>query len=101
LLVASAYSDNFNSAYFGADGLMGMGFKEISPFKAAPFFETLVDQHRLEEPVFGFYLADSNSELIIGGRDSSRYSGNLTYVNVKRQVRILRGVLYFCFNTDT
>jgi len=90
--VASIYSDNFNSTYFGADGLMGMGFKEISPFKAAPFFETLVDQKQLEEPVFGFYLAESGSELIIGGRDSSRYSGNLTYVKVEKQVRILRGI---------
>ena len=62
---------------------MGMAFKEVSPFKAASFFETLVDQGQLEEPVFGVYLAESGSELIIGGRDSSRrtsrYSGNLTY----------------------
>ena len=80
---------------------MGMGFKEISPFNTAPFIETLVDQGQLEEPVFGFYLADSCSELIIGGRDTSRYSGNLTYVNVDVKVRILRGVLCFCLNTDT
>ena len=72
---------------------MGMAFKEISTLNAAPFLETLVDQGQLEEPVFGFYLAQSNSELIIGGRDSSRYSGNLTYVNVEKQVGILRGVL--------
>jgi len=95
LLVASTYSDDFNTADFGADGVMGMGFKEISPFKTAPFFETLVDQGQLVEPVFGFYLAESDSELIIGGRNSSRYSGNLTYVNVEKQVRILRGVLRF------
>ena len=68
---------------------MGMGFKEISQFEAAPFFETLVDQGQLQEPVFGFYLAESNPELIIGGRDSSRYSGDLTYVNVDRKVGIL------------
>lgn len=80
---------------------MGMGFKEISTFKAAPLFETLVEQGQLEEPVFGFYLAESDSELIIGGRDSSRYSGNLAYVNVEKQVRILRGVLCLRFHTDT
>ena len=68
---------------------MGMGFKEISPSGAAPFFETLVDQGRVVEQVFGFYLAESDSELIIGGRDSTRYSGNLTYVNVEEKVRIL------------
>lgn len=98
--MASNVTDNFNSTSFGADGLMGMGFKEISPFQAAPFFETLVDQYQLEEPVFGFYLADSDSELIIGGRDSSRYSGDLTYVNVDKKVRIIRDVPCLHFNTD-
>ena len=68
---------------------MGMAFKEISPFNASTVFETLVEQDRLEEPVFGFYLADSGSELIIGGRDDSRYLGQLTYTNVKKEVRIL------------
>jgi cathepsin D len=79
---------------------MGMGFREISPFNAAPFFETLVDQNQLKEQVFGFYLAESGSELIIGGRNSSRYSGNLTYVNLTKRVRILRGAPCHCFNTD-
>lgn len=68
---------------------MGMGFKEISPFHEKNFFETLVEQGKLQEPVFGFYLADSDSELIIGGRDDSRYSGELTYVAVTGMVRIL------------
>ena len=42
---------------------MGMGFKKISPSGAAPFFETLFDQGRVVEQVFGFYLAESDSEL--------------------------------------
>jgi hypothetical protein len=98
--VASTYPDNFNQSS-GADGLLGMGFKEISPFNTSSFFETLVDEGQLAEPVFGFYPNASNSELIIGGRNSSQYSGNLTYVNVEKQVRILRGILCFYFNTDT
>jgi cathepsin D len=89
LLVASNYSDDFNSTNFGADGIMGMGFSELSPSGTAPFFQTLVNQSQVEEQVFGFYLAESDSELIIGGRDSSRFSGNLIYVNVEEQVRIL------------
>jgi cathepsin D len=98
--VASTYS-GFDSTEFGADGIMGMGFKEISALNADPFFETLVDQGQLQESVFGFYLAESDSELIIGGGDSSRYSGNITYTNVEKQVRIFRGVLCFCFTADT
>jgi cathepsin D len=80
---------------------MGMAFKEISPFGAPSVFETLVEQDKLQEPVFGFYLADSDSELIIGGRNDSWYSGNLTYVDVTKQVRILRDVPSLFFNTDT
>ena len=80
---------------------MGMGFKEISPFNAPTVFETLVEQDRLEESVFGFYLADSGSELIIGGRNDSWYSGNLTYTDVEKEVRILRGAPCLRFNTDT
>jgi cathepsin D len=73
--VASTYPDNFDQ-YSGADGVLGMGFKEISTFNASSFFETLVDEGQLAEPVFGFYLNASNSELIIGGRNSSLYPGN-------------------------
>jgi cathepsin D len=97
--VASSYH---SFELYSADGVIGMGFKEISTFNATPFFETLIDEGQLAEPVFGVYLNASYSELIIGGRNSSLYPGNeLAYVNVTTQVRILRGVLCFCFNTDT
>jgi cathepsin D len=99
--VASTYPDTLNSTNFGADGIMGMGFMQISTSGAPTFVQTLFDQGRVVEQVFGFYLAESDSELIIGGRDSSRFSGNLTYVNVDQPVRISRGVLCSRFNTDT
>jgi aspartyl protease len=88
-MASKTIDDDFNSTNFGADGIMGLGFKEISSSNATSFFETLIDQNQLEEPVIGFYLAESGSELVIGGRDSSRYSGNLTYINVPKRVRIL------------
>ncbi|KAN0113674.1 acid protease [Russula decolorans] len=82
-LVASSYH---SFELYSADGVIGMGFKEISTFNATPFFETLVDEGQLAEPVFGVYLNASYSELIIGGRNSSLYPGNeLAYVNVTTQ----------------
>jgi cathepsin D len=106
--VASAYSDDFDTTNYGADGLIGMGTGENSPFNTTNFnfFVNLVEQDQLEDPVFGFYLADSDSELIIGGRDDSRYSGELSYVDAnvtvaKEEVRILRGVPCLRFNTGT
>jgi hypothetical protein len=59
------------------------------------FSKTLVDKGQLEELVFGFFLAESNSEFIGGGRDSGRFSGDLTYVNVNITVRIFEVSLAF------
>ncbi|KAF8473673.1 acid protease [Russula ochroleuca] len=81
LVVASNVTTNFNATNFGADGILGMGFSGISPFNGSTVFENLrlADGEQLPEQVFGIVLAESNSELIIGGRDSSRFEGNLTY----------------------
>jgi hypothetical protein len=65
-----------------------MGFTEFSGIKAKPLFMTLADEGQIEEPVFGVALGESNSELILGGRDASRFTGKLTYVPIAVQVRI-------------
>jgi hypothetical protein len=94
--VASDVAVNFNATNFGADGTLGMGLRGLSPFNATTIFETLVEENQLEEPVFGLVLAESNSELIIGGRDSSRFKGNLSYTPVDSgMVRISRCVPLF------
>jgi hypothetical protein len=63
----------------GADGILGMAFSgRFSQNNRSTVFETLVDEGQLPEPVFGTILAESNSELIIGGRDSGRFKGNLS-----------------------
>lgn len=78
-----------------------MGFKEFSAFKANPLFTTLVDEGQIQEPIFGAALGESNSELILGGRDPSRFTGNLTYSSIGVQVRISRVVPCLLSNTDT
>jgi cathepsin D len=93
-------SYNFFSKYFEADGILGLGFKSISAFHADPFVETVIGQGRLQESVFGLSLAQPNSMLILGGRDSNLYKGNLTYLVVDTPVRISRGVPRLYFNAD-
>jgi hypothetical protein len=78
-----------------------MAFTEVSQFNATPLFTTLVEQSQLLETIFGVVLAESNSELILGGRDFSLYNGNLTYVPVTVMVRISRCVPCLYSNTDT
>jgi Eukaryotic aspartyl protease len=77
-----------------------LAFKEVSQLNATPVFETLVEQSQLQEPIFGFVLAESNSELILGGRDTSWFKGDLTYVPVTVMVRISRCVPCLYSNTD-
>jgi hypothetical protein len=100
--VASDVTANFNATKVGVDGTLGMGFRGISQLNKPTIFETLVEENQLEEPVFGLVLAESNSELIIGGRDHSRYKGDLVYTPVNgRAVRISRCVPCLHFDADT
>lgn len=82
---AKQYSSGFESSQFPADGLMGMGFKSISEYKADPVFQTLVADGQTSSPVFAFKLASSGAELSVGGTDSSLYTGSFTYAKVEQE----------------
>ena len=91
---------NYNATNFGADGVLGMGFQGLSLYNSSSVIETLVNGSQLPEPVVGMVLADSNPELIVGGRDGSRYSGDLLYtpVDTGNLVRMSRNVPCRHFN---
>lgn len=82
---ATQYSEGFESSNFPADGLMGMGFQSISDYNAPPVFQSLVSQGQTSSPVFAFKLAESGSELTIGGLNSALYSGTPVYTPVTQQ----------------
>jgi len=53
-----------------------------------PPFVQLVQEGKLDEPVFSFFLQNDESqsgELLFGGVDSNLFSGSLQYVPVSRQ----------------
>ena len=79
---------------FQGDGIMGMGFKKTSASGADSFFTTLIalGGPTFGDPVFGLSLADPSPALIIGGRDTSKVSGDFTFFNLTSKVSILRGV---------
>lgn len=70
------------------DGLVGMAFKSLSASKSASFFENLIAQKQVTVPEFSVYLGralsntDKNSELTLGGRDASKFTGTPTLVPV-------------------
>lgn len=76
---ASVYSAGFSLAESPPDGLMGMAFQAISDFNAPPVFQTFVSQGQTTSPIFGFTLLDNGGELFLGGTDTSKFTGSLTF----------------------
>ncbi|KAN0137690.1 eukaryotic aspartyl protease [Lactarius tabidus] len=79
---AITYSSGLEYNTFPADGLLGMGHASLLSFGDSTVFQTLVSQGQVSDPVFSFYLAESGSELYIGGTNQNHYRGSFTYVPV-------------------
>lgn len=71
------------------DGIMGLGYDTISVNGIVPPFYNMLEQGLLDEPVFAFYLGDTNqgqeSEATFGGIDKSHYTGKLTKIPLRRK----------------
>lgn len=72
------------------DGILGLGFDTISVNKMVPPFYNMVNQKKVDEPVFAFYLGDANkdgdtSEATFGGVDKNHYKGELTKIPLRRE----------------
>ena len=71
------------------DGILGLAYDTISVNKIPPPFYNMIDQGLVDEPVFAFYLGDTNSgeesEATLGGVDKSHYTGKMTMLPVRRK----------------
>lgn len=64
------------------DGIMGMAFQSISVDNVVTPFQNMIAQKAIPEPVFSVYLGKANGdvgELLIGGIDDSKYTGDIFY----------------------
>ncbi|KAK3795677.1 hypothetical protein RRG08_055194 [Elysia crispata] len=73
-----------------ADGLLGMGFPEISEDQVKTVFGNMVRQKLIPEPVFSFYLNRFESVspggiLTLGGTNPSHYTGDFTFLEVTKK----------------
>ncbi|KAJ6465060.1 acid protease [Mycena vitilis] len=75
------YSVEFEADEFPPDGLVGMAFPALAVFGDNPLFTTLVDQGSVA-PVFGVKLADTGSELSLGGVDPALFTGAFRNVSL-------------------
>nr|CAM12780.1 aspartic proteinase [Fagopyrum esculentum] len=72
------------------DGILGLGFQEISVGKAVPVWYNMVNQGLVNEPVFSFWLnrnADEEvgGEIVFGGIDPAHHKGEHTYLPVTQK----------------
>lgn len=72
------------------DGIIGLGFKEISVGDVPPIWQGMIDQNLIQEKVFSFWLNrdedDANGgEIVFGGVDTQHFKGNHTYVPISRK----------------
>ncbi|KAK3433456.1 hypothetical protein EUGRSUZ_D01351 [Eucalyptus grandis] len=72
------------------DGILGLGFQEISVGDAVPLWYNMVKQRLVKEPVFSFWLnsnpdEEEGGELVFGGVDQKHFKGKHTYVPVTQK----------------
>ncbi|KAH9749608.1 Aspartic proteinase A2 [Citrus sinensis] len=72
------------------DGILGLGFQEISVGNAVPVWYNMVKQGLIQDPVFSFWLnrnqqEDEGGEIVFGGVDPNHYKGKHTYVPVTQK----------------
>jgi len=72
---STQYSTGFEEAEFPPDGLVGLAFPALSVFGANDLFTTLVDEGQATAQ-FGVKLADSGSELFLGGVNNNLFTGS-------------------------
>ncbi|KAI3440167.1 uncharacterized protein J3R85_003779 [Psidium guajava] len=72
------------------DGIVGLGFEEISVGDAVPLWYNMMKQGLVKEPVFSFWLnsnpeEEEGGELVFGGVDPKHFKGKHIYVPVTKK----------------
>lgn len=72
------------------DGILGLAYDTISVNKIVPPVYNAVKKGLLDDPMFAFYLGNADEsedggEATFGGVDHSKYSGDITWLPVRRK----------------
>ncbi|CAM8986929.1 unnamed protein product [Rhodiola kirilowii] len=72
------------------DGILGLGFQEISVGNAVPVWYNMVNQGLVNDPIFSFWFnrnadGEEGGEIVFGGVDPNHFVGEHTYVPVTQK----------------
>ena len=78
----------FGKSNLSFDGIMGMGPGKYGQLQNVTLFHQLIEQGAVKDSVFGIYFdrindsTSSDSEVTLGGVDTSKFTGDLVYNNL-------------------
>ncbi|KAJ0621366.1 putative phytepsin [Helianthus annuus] len=72
------------------DGILGLGFKEISVGNATPVWDNMIKQGLVKDPLFSIWLnrdvnGEKGGEIVFGGVDPEHYIGDHTFVPITQK----------------
>jgi len=82
------------------DGILGLGWGNISVDKVETPFNQMMDKKLVDKPMFSFYLTSesgSEGELMLGGYNTEKFTGDITWIPLSAETYwqvVLGGVTY-------
>eukprot|EP01105_Mastigella_eilhardi_P002680 TRINITY_DN1341_c0_g1_i8.p1 TRINITY_DN1341_c0_g1~~TRINITY_DN1341_c0_g1_i8.p1 ORF type:complete len:386 (-),score=96.41 TRINITY_DN1341_c0_g1_i8:77-1234(-) len=73
------------------DGILGLGFDSISVDHVTPLFYNMIEQHVVDDPIFGFWISrdmhqpEIGGELTLGGVDPAHFEGDFVFAPVSQK----------------
>ncbi|XP_003128442.1 gastricsin isoform X1 [Sus scrofa] len=91
--------------YAQFDGIMGLAYPDLSAGGATTAMQGLLQEDALTSPVFSFYLSNQQSsqdggELVLGGVDSSLYTGQIYWAPVTQELYWQIGIEEFLIGDE-
>ncbi|KAI8077634.1 aspartic peptidase domain-containing protein [Thamnidium elegans] len=80
-VIADAYTLSRDFIGTPFHGIFGLGLAGLSSSQHDPPLQSMIDQNLIDKPIFGIYSQHNAGEIDFGGVDTSRFEGEISYVD--------------------